>query len=131
MELKNGTELIKYVTANVGRMLARKMDAVRCILEKAEHTYDEFEFNRTYGLEEFQYYNSKYSLLNGKPSEKLPPSFRSHDYMYLNFSLNPDTHFYNISVDTQHSSVHVPSNVYDRSEFPRTTIYNLKLFYSI
>lgn len=108
-------------------MLARKMDAVRCILEKAENTYDEFEYNETYALEEFQYFNSKYSPFDGKPAEKLPPSFQSHAYMYLNFSLNPDTHFYNISVDTQHSSVHVPSNVYDRSECTQSPTVSLIL----
>lgn len=95
-------------------MLARKMDAVKCILQKAESTYEEFDYNETFAMEEFQYYNSKYSLFDGKPAEMPLDSIKENDRMYLNFTLNPDTHFYNISVDTTHSSVHVPSNVYDR-----------------
>ncbi|KAL9929271.1 ca[2+] channel Muscle-specific alpha2/delta subunit [Glossina fuscipes fuscipes] len=114
VELKNGTELIKYITANVGKMLARKMDAIKCILRKAESTYEEFEYNETYALSEFQYYSSKYSQFEGKAIEELPENMREDVRMYLNFTLNPDTHFYNISVDTEHSSVHVPTNVYDR-----------------
>lgn len=97
-------------------MLARKMDAIKCILRKAESTYEEFEYNETYALSEFQYYSSKYSQFEGKAIEELPENMREDVRMYLNFTLNPDTHFYNISVDTEHSSVHVPTNVYDRGE---------------
>uniref|UniRef100_A0A1A9WBW9 VWFA domain-containing protein n=1 Tax=Glossina brevipalpis TaxID=37001 RepID=A0A1A9WBW9_9MUSC len=70
VELKNGTELIKYITANVGKMLARKMDAIKCILRKAESSYEEFEYNETYALNEFQYYSSKYSQFEGTKTLK-------------------------------------------------------------
>ncbi|XP_030376767.1 voltage-dependent calcium channel subunit alpha-2/delta-3 [Scaptodrosophila lebanonensis] len=115
VEEKNGTELIQSITANVGKMLARKMDAVRCIQEKAESANKNFEFNFTQALEEVKYYSSKYSAFNGNRSEELLEGMQIYEDMYLNLTLNPDTHFYNISVDTQHSAVHVPSNVYDRS----------------
>ncbi|XP_053958042.1 voltage-dependent calcium channel subunit alpha-2/delta-3 [Anastrepha ludens] len=113
VELKNGTELIKSITVNVGRMFSRKMDAVRCIQQKAEAVNEEFEFNYTNALETFQYYSSKFSMFEGKIAENLPKEIEIPSWKYLNFTLNPDTHFYNISVDTEHSSVHVPSNIYD------------------
>ncbi|KAM8715263.1 hypothetical protein ACLKA7_002333 [Drosophila subpalustris] len=114
VELKNGTELIRSITANVGKMLARKMDAVRCIQEKAEIVNENFEFNQTYAETNFTYYSSKYSTFNGNSSEQLEENEEEYAYMYREMQLNPDTHFYNISVDTEHSSVHVPSNVWDR-----------------
>ncbi|KAH8273978.1 hypothetical protein KR044_006824 [Drosophila immigrans] len=114
VELKNGTELIRSITANVGKMLARKMDAVRCIQERAEIVNENFEFNQTYAESNFTYFSSKYSPFNGNSSEQLEPNEAEYAYMYRDMQLNPDTHFYNISVDTEHSSVHVPSNVWDR-----------------
>lgn len=122
VELKNGTELIRSITANVGKMLARKMDAVRCIQEKAEQVNENFEFNMTYAETNFTYYSSKYSPFNGNSSEELAENEKAYEYMYRELQLNPDTHFYNISVDTEHSSVHVPSNVWDRAENVLKTI---------
>ncbi|XP_064542057.1 voltage-dependent calcium channel subunit alpha-2/delta-3 isoform X1 [Drosophila montana] len=122
VELKNGSELIKSITANVGKMLARKMDAVRCIQEKAESVNENFEFNQTYAETNFTYYSSKYSAFNGNSSEQLEPNEEEYAYMYRDMMLNPDTHFYNISVDTEHSSVHVPSNVWDRAPHVLKTI---------
>lgn len=114
--MKNGTELIKSITANVGKMLARKTDAVKCIQAKAEQVFENFDYNQTYAETEFQYYSSKFSAFEGKSAEELMDHLKNNSYMYLNMTLNPDTHFYNISVNTEHSSVHVPSNVYDKRE---------------
>ncbi|EDW03637.1 GH10400 [Drosophila grimshawi] len=122
VELKNGTELIKSITANVGKMLARKMDAVRCIQERAESVNENFEFNLTSAKANFTYYSSKYSKFNGNSSEELEPGEKEYAFMYRDMTLNPDTHFYNISVDTEHSSVHVPSNVWDRAPHVLKTI---------
>ncbi|XP_017853945.1 voltage-dependent calcium channel subunit alpha-2/delta-3 [Drosophila busckii] len=115
VELKDGTELIKSVTANLGKMLARKMDAVRCIQELAESVNENFDFNYTSARDNYTYYSSKYSTFNGNSSEK--PLTEDPDIirMYSEMKLNPDTHFYNMPVDTEHSSVHVPSNVWDRA----------------
>ncbi|XP_075149778.1 ca[2+] channel Muscle-specific alpha2/delta subunit [Haematobia irritans] len=114
VEFKNGTELIQSITENVGRMLARKMDAVRCIMEVAEREYENFVFNET-EAENFTYYSSKFSKFNDNSSEELIGNLKEENAnMYKDFELNPDTHFYNISVDTEHSAVHVPSNVYDK-----------------
>lgn len=98
-------------------MLSRKMDAVQRIWEKAEEASENQEFNETdEALENFQYYSSKYSAFDGhRGIEDLLQSVEDNLYMYKNMSLNQDTHFYNISVNTSYSSVHVPSNIWDRS----------------
>lgn len=103
-------------------MLSRKMDAIKCILKVAEEAADTFELNET-EIETFPYYSSKFSKFNNVSSENLKESLSDYNMTYLNFTLNPDTHFYNISVDTQHSSVHVPSNIYDRG----MRVFNKKL----
>lgn len=40
---------------------------------------------------------------------------KKHKFTYLPMELTRDTHFYNISISTKYSSVHVPVNVYDQS----------------
>lgn len=95
-------------------MLSRKMDAIKCILEKAEEAADDFKLNET-AIEDFTYYSSKFSKFNNVSSEKLSENADNNtEKIYLDFKLNQDTHFYNIAVDTEHSSVHVPSNIYDQ-----------------
>lgn len=60
------------------------------------------------------YYSSKYSnVTNMNISNDWSPSVRT-DLMRPMY-LEQDTHFYNISVNITHSSVHVPVNIYDRS----------------
>lgn len=44
-----------------------------------------------------------------------PEIVQANKDMYRAMILDQDTHFYNISVNTSHSSVHVPINVYDKS----------------
>nr|XP_029712886.1 LOW QUALITY PROTEIN: voltage-dependent calcium channel subunit alpha-2/delta-3-like [Aedes albopictus] len=113
VEHKDGTSLIKSIVENVGRMLIRKMDAIKCIINMAEQLSEEFEFNDTIASN-FTYYASKYSNIDGRPAPDIPSTLEENIWMYRNMSLNPDTHFFNISVNTSYSSVHVPQNVYDR-----------------
>lgn len=71
----------------------------------------------------YSYYSSKYSPINGRDiyqtaewkEKELPEVVAEEWKLYRNMTLDPDTHFYNISVNTTHSSVHVPTNVYDKS----------------
>lgn len=92
-------------------MLSRKMDAVKCILKKAEEAAENFEF----ATENFTYYSSKFSISNQSSAETLTEKLSIYNTTYLEFRLNKDSHFYDAAVDTEHSSVHVPSNIYDRS----------------
>ncbi|XP_052896426.1 voltage-dependent calcium channel subunit alpha-2/delta-3 [Anopheles moucheti] len=113
VEHKNGTVLIQSIVENVGRMFIRKMDAIKCIINLAEELSEQFEYNETLA-DNFSYYSSKYSNIDGRPEPELPETLQENAWMYRNMSLNPDTHFFNISVNTSYSSVHVPQNVYDR-----------------
>lgn len=119
-------DLIQAAVENVGRMFRRKVDAVRCIANKAEKLAAEFQFNET-EAENFQYYSSKYSTINGVTcAERLETKEQCNDFeivknatktLYSNMTLSPDKHFYHISVNTAHTSVHVPTNVYDAGGF--------------
>lgn len=40
------------------------------------------------------------------------PRFAKNNSHYLEISLEKDSHFYNISVNTNTSCVHVPTNIY-------------------
>lgn len=62
VEKKDGNTLIESIVESIGRMLNRKMDAVKCIVNKSEE-YAE-EFHRNFRLaNNFTYYSSKYSLV--------------------------------------------------------------------
>ncbi|XP_038110145.1 voltage-dependent calcium channel subunit alpha-2/delta-3 isoform X2 [Culex quinquefasciatus] len=113
VEHKDGESLITSIVENVGRMFIRKMDAIKCIISLAEELSEQFEFNETIA-DNFTYYSSKYSNIDNRPEPDIPSTLLENIWMYRNMSLNPDTHFFNISVNTSYSSVHVPQNVYDR-----------------
>lgn len=59
---KNGTLLIADIVASIGRMLNRKMDAVKCIVNKSEEYAEAFHRNNSV-QDEFEYYSSKYSYV--------------------------------------------------------------------
>lgn len=96
---------------------------MQCIANKAQELAREFVFNDT-DAEDFQYYSSKYSTINDVPctnrSETREQCLKfdivknATETTYLNMTLKRDKHFYHISVNTNHTSVHVPTNVYDK-----------------
>ncbi|XP_018566720.1 voltage-dependent calcium channel subunit alpha-2/delta-3 isoform X2 [Anoplophora glabripennis] len=106
--------LLAEVKENISRMIDRKTDAIKYIQEKAEEVAELFEYNRS---APFQYYSSKWSSITGAESiMKVPKSLSKNRHMYINLTLNNDTHFYNLPVNTSHSSVHVPTNVFDMED---------------
>lgn len=78
----------------------------------AEVAAEEFELNET--DRNYTYYSAKYSPIQGEEKQELPEGLEDNEDMYLTMSLNNDTHFYNLKVNTSYSSVHVPTNVFDR-----------------
>ncbi|XP_012275945.1 voltage-dependent calcium channel subunit alpha-2/delta-3 [Orussus abietinus] len=113
VEEKSGEELISVISESVGRMLRRKMDAVRCILQVAEEAAEEWNSSAPLNL---TYVSGKYSTVEDVgPGSDVPETMKPDQYMYRNISLNRDSHFYNIPVNTNFSSVHVPTIVYDKS----------------
>lgn len=100
----------------------------QCILNTAEDTAEKFEYNDTLA-ENYTYYSSKYSPVddeNVNATEfllSLPEIVRKEEMRFFqNLSLYRDTHFYNINVNTSHSSVHLPTNVYHRTPAVRKTM---------
>uniref|UniRef100_A0A336MH80 CSON014735 protein n=1 Tax=Culicoides sonorensis TaxID=179676 RepID=A0A336MH80_CULSO len=117
VEKKDGETLLESIADNVGRMLQRKMDSIRCVVLKAEEVSEQFEYNETVA-KNFEYYSSKYSPIAGEdfdPDELWPDGVVQNNDTYKVMYFYQDTHFFNISVNTTHSSVQVPTNVYDRS----------------
>lgn len=47
---------------SIGRMLNRKMDAVKCIVKKSEEYAEEFHLNEML-RKNFTYYSSKFSMV--------------------------------------------------------------------
>lgn len=75
--------------------------------------------------DKYQYYSSKYSMINGVPCTNRPETqkpcsefkvLKNATATYLSMWLQRDKHFYHISVNTTHTSVHVPTNVFDGSK---------------
>lgn len=100
---------------------------MQCILNVVEEMSEQFELNETES-ENYTYYSSKYSPINGLSVEQTA-TFKGEQYpeivlespdAYQPMWLDQDTHFYNISVNTTHSSVHVPTNVYDQRNLKKT-----------
>lgn len=91
--------MLDEIVVNITRMMDRKMDAILCIIQEAEKAAEGYEFNSS-SVENYTYCNSK-DFLNTCPCEN-------------GICLNEDTHFYNLNVSTSFSSVHVPTNIYDK-----------------
>lgn len=69
VEEKSGAELIEIISESVGRMLRRKMDAVRCILKVAEDAAEEWNLT---SAENLTYVSGKYSSIVGQSNDSAP-----------------------------------------------------------
>ncbi|CAK9808523.1 Voltage-dependent calcium channel subunit alpha-2/delta-3 [Anthophora plagiata] len=112
VEDKSGEELVNIISENVGRMLRRKMDAVTCIRMTAEENAENWESEEEGN---FTYVSGKYSPIMNQTRPTLPENMEKNVDAYREMELTPDSHFYNIPVNTSFSSVHIPTNVYDMS----------------
>ncbi|XP_015836573.2 voltage-dependent calcium channel subunit alpha-2/delta-3 [Tribolium castaneum] len=115
VETKDLENLISEVGKDIERMMDRKSDAIKCIIEEAENLSQYWVYNNS----EYQYYSSKYSNVVNETKinlAQLSEALKRNENMYLEMVLNDDTHFYNLAVDTSRSSVHVPTNIFDRHE---------------
>nr|CAD7430991.1 unnamed protein product [Timema monikensis] len=113
---KDGRVLLDAIVKNVAMMLNHKMDAVKCIMAAAEDAAEEFVVPPGKPKDvNFTYYSAKSSATfidgefwNHTKDEPNP-------IWYHSLYLTPDPHFYGIPVNTSHSVIHVPTNVYDHS----------------
>lgn len=91
---------------------------------------DELE-NQDYGDGMFSYASSKFSPLGSdyqfpEPSSTPTPNYTTGithyrkpvpPVYYRPIQLSPDPHFHNIPINDNYSTVHVPTNVYDRGKY--------------
>ncbi|XP_046661084.1 voltage-dependent calcium channel subunit alpha-2/delta-3 isoform X3 [Homalodisca vitripennis] len=90
-------------------MMEHKVDAVRRIMDTAENAAIDSNPEEDIG-DEFEYFNAK--LL--KPPGTYVPGVDPNGTREL--ELTPNSHFFDMPVNTAVSSVHVPTNVFDRAK---------------
>ncbi|MED6293365.1 Voltage-dependent calcium channel subunit alpha-2/delta-4, partial [Characodon lateralis] len=103
IEEVNGEELVKTFAEEMEEMLGRKMKSVKRLAEAAEDADLGHEYNETL---EFDYFNSL--LINTVDEEGNPTPLGGE------FLLEKNEHFNKLPVNTWHSNIQVPTNVYNR-----------------
>ncbi|CAB3256391.1 unnamed protein product [Arctia plantaginis] len=118
---KDGKQILESSLRSVSTMLTRKINAVKCIHATAESLAQKFNYTDKMP-KDFQYCSAKYSSFEYADPDDEPekgPDFEIPKYVkndtshYMNISLERDSHFYDISVNTNTSCVHVPTNIFD------------------
>lgn len=96
-----------------------RLISLQCIHAAAKQLVREFEQNNKTVDKDFTYCSAKYSNFTYEDGsdlerdiEKLPNFVKEKQKHYLPSELERDSHFYNISVNTNISCVHVPTNIY-------------------
>ncbi|XP_023935814.1 voltage-dependent calcium channel subunit alpha-2/delta-3 [Bicyclus anynana] len=111
---KDGKQILDSSLRSVSTMLTRKINAVKCIHATAERLAAEFVYdNRT----DYTYCSAKYSQFYDEHGTKIEgadeiPKFALNNPHYKDVSLEKDSHFYDINVNTSTSCIHVPTNIY-------------------
>ncbi|CAH2102250.1 unnamed protein product [Euphydryas editha] len=115
---KDGKQILESSLRSVSTMLTRKINAVKCIHATAERLAADFNYtivrDKNY---DFQYCSAKYSKFFFEDGSELKrgdeiPKFAKNNKNYENVTLEKDSHFYDISVNTNKSCVHVPTNIF-------------------
>ncbi|XP_024083001.1 voltage-dependent calcium channel subunit alpha-2/delta-3 isoform X2 [Cimex lectularius] len=113
IEVREGNKLVRELAQEIKNMMDLKISAVRRIMDTAENSAMASQAEGSVPLD-YQYYNSKNlePLLKATGKEQ----FRKEELNDPNkLIVTPNSHFFNIPVNTSVSSVHVPTNVYDRA----------------
>lgn len=103
---------------DIWNMLESRMSAIKRIMDAAENlAMSHKEADRA-----FSYYNAKEMVEPGEAATSRPVTDGEHSKFTAievppkELVLHPDPHFFNQRVNKSHSSVHVPTNVFDRGE---------------
>ncbi|CAH0592660.1 unnamed protein product [Chrysodeixis includens] len=126
---KDGKQILDSSLRSVSSMLTRKINAVKCIHATAEELARTFNYtyNKSYP---YEYCSAKYSKFfyedesedPGSLDEEELPRYVVNNTHYMNVSLEKDSHFYNINVNTNISCVHVPTNIFDEEKNAQNAI---------
>lgn len=94
---------------------------LQCIHATAEQLAREFNYSSVNKDNQFEYCSAKYSKFyfeNGDTTTDDDfPEFAKNNSHYMEVNLEKDSHFYNISVNTNNSCVHVPTNIFYQGRF--------------
>lgn len=94
---------------------------MQCIHAKAEQLAKSFDYSLSKSENySFEYCSAKYSTFSYENEKDKPvqpdkwtvPDFAEDNPHYQNISLERDSHFYDIYVNTNSSCVHVPTNIF-------------------
>ncbi|XP_077284622.1 voltage-dependent calcium channel subunit straightjacket isoform X2 [Arctopsyche grandis] len=118
IEIRDGDKLVDEMASNIRNMMEMKVSAVKRIMDAAENMAMSHQNEPV--PEDFVYYNSKQIHEPWVPGEPTPePEFLAEDEpappVIREVVLTPNPHFNDKPVNTSFSSVHIPTNVYDRS----------------
>ncbi|XP_037905987.1 voltage-dependent calcium channel subunit alpha-2/delta-3 isoform X5 [Hermetia illucens] len=114
-----GAKIVEDMANDIKVMMDLKISAVRRIMDTAENTAMSHQNEEVDKY--FEYYNSKDMIEPGETPPTEPP--RDLEEMGVprivlppkEIVLTPNAQFFNIPVNTSVSSVHVPTNVFDRA----------------
>ncbi|KAJ8736160.1 hypothetical protein PYW08_006816 [Mythimna loreyi] len=118
---KDGNQILESSLRSVSTMLTRKINAVKCIHATAQNLARRFNYTTDKG-DPFEYCSAKYSNFFYEDEAdrpvpdgevELPIYVQQNSTRFINVSLEKDSHFYNINVNTNISCVHVPTNIFD------------------
>ncbi|XP_022196904.2 voltage-dependent calcium channel subunit alpha-2/delta-3 isoform X3 [Nilaparvata lugens] len=127
VEPLQGTKLVEDIAKDLKQMMDAKMKAIERIMDTAQSAAKEFMDKGGKIPDDYKYYNSKHLVEPGTlavdpllqvrdepkevdPDKQEPPDPR------MEMQLEPNRHFNGVFVNTTLSAVHVPTNIYDRSE---------------
>lgn len=117
IESRDGEKLVQSMADDIRAMMELKISAVKRIVEAAENMA--FDKQSEPVPEDYQFYNSKemdepYDDIS--VTTTVEPEFALENWIIRpptkSAHLQLNAHFYNIPVNTNFSSVHVPTNVY-------------------
>ncbi|XP_037933678.1 voltage-dependent calcium channel subunit alpha-2/delta-3 isoform X2 [Teleopsis dalmanni] len=116
---RSGAKIVENMANEIEMMMDLKISAVKRIMDTAENTA--LSHQHLKGDKFFSYYNSKEMIEPHEPSPTAPPrelDDAGEPKIFVppkEIVLTPKTEFFNMAVNLSVSSVHVPTNVFDRA----------------
>ncbi|XP_054278254.1 voltage-dependent calcium channel subunit alpha-2/delta-3-like isoform X3 [Macrosteles quadrilineatus] len=117
VESREGSRIVSELVREMENMMSHKVEAVKRIVDTAENAAVDSNPDEPVP-NSYEYYSAKLLRPPGQLNLSGDDPKGTRELL-----LTPDTHFYDFPVNTNVSSVHVPTNVYDRAQ---EVIYAIK-----